>query len=116
MERMSREEFVERFPLVVPAYVVRGIHKDAVVIDRNAMFGGLAEGDVIIRAGARVIGHGIITGNLTVEDNAVLYYDGIVKGKVSVRGAACLMGIFESFEAIEGACVSIAEDSKVGDR
>ncbi len=110
MERLTREQFVERYPLIVPAYVVRGIHKDTVVIDRNATFGGIVEGDVIVRSGAGVIGHGIITGNLTVEKNAVLYYDGIVKGKVRVNGAACLMGLFESFEAHEGACVSVAPE------
>lgn len=114
MERLTREQFVERFPLLVPALAVRGVQKTDLIIDRSSMLAGLVQGNVTVRAGAGVIGHGIITGDLTVEANAILYFDGIVKGKVHILGAACVMGIFDGFESDAGACVAIEPDSKIG--
>ncbi|MBV8637158.1 MAG: hypothetical protein JO322_03675 [Candidatus Eremiobacteraeota bacterium] len=113
MERLTREEFVERFPLVVPAHTVRGVMKDAVVIDRDSAFAGIVEGDLVLRSGAKALGHGIVTGNLTVERGAVLYYDGIVKGTLHVSGAACVSGIFDSLHIDDDASVSIDAEAKI---
>jgi lipoprotein-anchoring transpeptidase ErfK/SrfK len=115
MERLSREAFVQRFPLVVPAHMVRGIHKDTVVIDRDAQFYGIAERDGVIRSGARVIGHGIVKGDFTVEPGAVVYYGGIAQGTFRVNGAVCLFGRYRSIEIDKDACVSIDPELQIID-
>ncbi len=109
MERLTREQFVERFPLVVPAHMVRGIHEDAVTIDRDADFGVIVHANLIVRSGVKTLGRGIVTGDFIVEPDALVYFDGIVKGCMRVDGRACLKGIFGSIEAADDAPVSITD-------
>lgn len=107
MERLSREAFVERFPVAMPAHVIRGIEQQGAVVDRDAYVHGIFHGGLRFRPGVKAIAHGIIEKSLVVEKDAVLYFDGTVKGEVHVEGAACISGIIGPLRVGDDAAVSV---------
>ena len=114
MNHISREEFVKRYPMTIPVHRVSGVHAEPAVIDRDASLGGIYQHGLTIRAGAKVVGHAIVKGDLVVERGALLYFDGgIVDGTMRVHGAACLAGIFGTMEGDAEAVVSIDPESKI---
>lgn len=114
MQRVSRPEFTERFPVLVPAWHIHGIQSQKITLERDASVTGILEDGLEVRAGVKAIVHGIINGSVLVEAGAVVHLDGIVKGNVEVRGAACLSGIIGSLQAAEDAvvCLDAMESSK----
>ncbi|MGA9418617.1 MAG: hypothetical protein WBV40_05660 [Candidatus Cybelea sp.] len=114
MQRVSRAEFTERFPVLMPAWHLHGIQSQKVILERDAAVSGILEDGLEVRGGVKAIVHSIIKGSVVVEAGAVLHFDGIVKGNVEVRGAACLSGIIGALRAAEDAviCLDAMESSK----
>ena len=114
MQRVSRPEFTERFPVLMPAWRIHGIQSQKVILERDAAVAGILEDGLEVRGGVKAIVHGIIKGSVLVETGAVVHLDGIVKGNVDVRGAACLSGIIGSLCAAEDAviCLDAMQSSK----
>ena len=107
MHQISRQEFTERFAVVVPAWEVHGIQSQAITLERDAEVSGILKKGLLVRSGAKVIAHGIVEGAVEVEPGAVLYLNGIVKGPVHVGGAACIRGIIGSLVADDDAVICL---------
>ncbi len=103
MQRIDRAEFTERYPLpnLVPSSTVRGMHSGSVRIERDTSVFANIKGDVVICAGAHTLVKGMITGSIDVEAGAVGYFEAIIKGNVTVRGAASIQGIVSGDVRVE---------------
>jgi hypothetical protein len=92
--------------MTIPGSTIRGIGP-GLEIDRDGLVSGIFKGDVTVKSGAKVLMHGIVEGNVHVEKGAVLYLvGGIVKGNLSVAGAASVQGIVGALDAVDGATVA----------
>ncbi len=113
MQRISRQQFVDRFHVAVPVWKLTGIEPGPLTLDSDAEVTGILEGDLIVRPGANVLVHGIVEGDVMVEAGAVLYADGIIDGDLRVDGAACVEGIVNGrLHAAESAVIAL--DALVG--
>jgi hypothetical protein len=79
MQRISRAQFVERFPMTVPAWKLNGIEGGPLRLDSEAHVSGILNGGLTVAAGSKALVHGIVDGPVVVETDAVLYFDGIVE-------------------------------------
>jgi hypothetical protein len=91
---------------MVPAYTIAGI-EPSVALDRDAAVSGIINGDLVIRSGVKALVTGIIQGAIYVEPDGVLYFHGILKGDLDVKGAACVAGILGKINAADDATVCI---------
>ena len=92
MQRLSREEFLARFPLPAPSRKLRDMPPSAsVVVDDDAVLDGLYR-DVIVRNNARVEIRGLVERSLTVERGSVVRVTGLIDGRLYVDGAVLIDG------------------------
>lgn len=92
--------------MMVPGKVIKGV-QPGIDVANDSLVSGIYRGDVTLRPGTKVLMHGIVEGNLTVEKGAVLYLlGGIVKGNLNVAGAASVQGIVGNLRAEDDATVA----------
>ncbi len=104
---VTRAEFAEKFPMLVPAHTIGGITTGTLTVDRDASVSGIVNGDLVVRKGAHVLVHGIVEGTVSIEAGAVAYVSGIVKTNVYVHGAACISGIVGNVIAGDAAVICV---------
>ncbi len=107
MRRISRSEFTEAFPVVVPSWSIHGIETEPIRLERDAVVSGILKNDLVVGPGVKAIINGIIEGSLLVDTGAVAHITGIVKGNVDVRGAACIHGNVGSLKTADDAVLCL---------
>ena len=65
---------------------MRGIVKGDLIVGRDGHYGGIVNGDVVVRPGCQARIGGIVNGDVIVEAGAEADITGVVNGEVVERG------------------------------
>ncbi|HEY2476627.1 MAG TPA: polymer-forming cytoskeletal protein [Candidatus Cybelea sp.] len=114
MERISADEFSDRFPAPEPDVALTDVVAKHVTLDRPTIVSGVLKDGLTVPGGLTAMVSGIVNGNLVVARDAVVYLDGVVNGDLHVDGAVCVTGTVKGrLRAAETAVVAV--DGPVSD-
>jgi hypothetical protein len=91
MKTISAGEFFREFPRRKQFAQIVAAERDVIVIAEDTRLEGIP-GQVIVKNGIYAELSCLISEKLTVEQNAIVYFSGLIDGEVSLDGALCVLG------------------------